>query len=125
MREIKFRVWDSKVKELNYESATEILLNVQLGVYKKSVYKDYPFSFMQYTGLKDKKGVEIYEGDVVKSTLPRNKFFDDIAKVVFRKGSFMMKSVEFEDETSCLIDSEQFIEVIGNIYESSELLCKN
>jgi len=79
----------------------------------------------QFTGLKDKNSVEIYEGDIVESMLPRNKFFDDIAKVVFRKGSFMMKSVEFEDETSCLIDSEQFIEVIGNIYMNKELLCQS
>ena len=113
-RQIKFRAYNV-IAGLWIENLLFQELNF---IYNPSSY----IKIMQYTGLKDKNDVEIYEGDVVESTLPKSKFFDDIAKVVFRKGSFMMKSVEFEDETSCLIDSEQFIEVIGNIYENEELL---
>lgn len=70
---------------------------------------------MQFTGLLDKNGKEIYEGDVVKSC--DNQYdgstFKDLLQVVeFTEGSFVPVS---ERHSSCF-------EVIGNIYENPELL---
>jgi len=130
MRELNFRAWDVDVQEM-VTLKQHVEQEIENGYMKREHHNENVATFferffgceiMQFTGLKGKNGVAICEGDIVESTLPRNKFFDDIAKVVFRKGSFMMKSVEFEDETSCLIDSEQFIEVIGNIYENEGIL---
>lgn len=91
-------------------------------------------SIGQFTGLTDKNGVEIYEGDVIRYT---KVFYTDCSREEIEEvsapviGSFyyaedLHPGLEFEDGTGSLfwpgtIDSEEF-EVIGNIYENPELL---
>ena len=118
MREIKFRVWDKLNKEMiNFES-----INFQeRRVYEDTVsYRKFnDIELMQYTGLKDMKGKEIYEGDILFES-----FGEKYYKVVFENGSFRAEfEGDFEEYSFDLIDVvAQGCEVVGNIYENPELM---
>ncbi|MCD6473673.1 MAG: hypothetical protein J7K47_02020 [Thermoplasmata archaeon] len=91
------------------------------------------FILMQYTGLKDKNGKEIYEGDIVKiydEDFDGNIEIIKIAKVVFKNASFFLEPALDEGSFIYTLSAELEywdiggceIEVIGNIYENKELL---
>lgn len=109
MRELKFRAW--VIAENRYSDDDEISLPVNENEY----------ILEQYTGLKDKNGKEIYEGDIFSYD-----FHDDsYGEIVFCDGAFMKEWVTSEGEylTTYIekIDLEMF-EIIGNIHENPELL---
>ena len=121
MREIKFRAWLKEKKIMGEVLGIDILhkeiffSNEDVDCYEHTDFKD--IELMQYTGLKDEYGDEIYEGDIV--TLHNSKY-----KVIFNseEARFILKDVFFEMDIPFTNNNNKRIEVIGNIYENSELL---
>lgn len=110
MRPIKFRAWDKEKgemiswKELSTTYAS--FLNTP---------NDWLHEAMQFTGLLDKNGKEIYEGDIVKAMLE--------VPITPTKVWWMPNSAQFGlYGWTRNIDEFEEIEVIGNIYENKELL---
>ena len=122
MRDIQFRAF-LKSNKLMYDVLTldiidnKVLINneeKQLRGYVK--YQD--VELMQYTGLKDKNGKEIYEGYILTSAFSKRI-------VIFNENtcSFMLKDIELRNELFSLTNEKcKNLEIIGNIYENKELI---
>ncbi|MBY0036692.1 hypothetical protein H7U08_08880 [Bacillus cereus] len=82
-----------------------------------------PFNVMQYTGLKDKNGKEIYEGDILK-IVSKFELREDVQKqaVTYTEGFFSTDEWALFELLRNRKDGKQTFEVIGNIYENPELL---
>ena len=120
MREIKFRAWDKKSITMDYFDLMDLVQPASDSlIYSSGVASPEKKEIMQFTGLKDKNGREIYEGDILLGTWghfdePRHyevKWADDMAGF---------------DPFVCYSDAEEFdtknCEVVGNIYKNPELL---
>lgn len=116
MEIIKFRAWSKQLNDFLDITGFESIKGDVHGIFHDGDYISFDKEdvvIMQYTGLKDDKGVEIYEGDIV-----------EFARVRYQ--------VEFLDGSFVLYDRNQWhipfytvhggIEVIGNTYENSELI---
>ena len=127
MREIKFRAWVKDGKEIVDVEEIDFMNKVI-----NYIYNDYKnneqeiigayfedIELLEYSGLKDMKGKEIYEGDILFESSIEEYF-----KVVFENGSFKAEfEGDFEEHSFDLIDVvAQGCEVVGNIYENPELL---
>jgi len=87
----------------------------QIGDFEKSLcYKVDKDTVGQYTGLHDKNGKEIYEGDIVK-------YENMTGKIMFFNGSFIMSNFEETEEWELGVINEE-LEIMGNIYDNPELL---
>lgn len=119
MREIKFRVWDKEVpknlEEAEKRNPTGQMINwnyVKVSSYFQQGL-DGKVPLMQYTGLKDKNGKEIYEGDIVLNQ------FNTKGVVTWEKEYCWFYITYFDGIWSML---NVPFEVIGNIYDNPELL---
>lgn len=133
-REIKFRAWDiNKNKMFQVQKLVgntgDSRIYADWEVFeegKKESLRSYDkmtndeVYLMQYTGLKDKNGKEIYEGDIVKL----EGYYHSIYEVVFIRSSFVLQDSDKSKGLYVRIvmqDTYQ-MEIIGNIYENPELI---
>ncbi len=112
MREIKFRIWNTKKKKMHLPF-NNCSITYNLSYFENTKHVKFP---IQYTGLVDKNNFDIYEGDIVKDTDYKDKII--IGKVIYRLASFY---VEWNTYPPSLLATGTPI-IIGNIYETPELL---
>lgn len=139
MRKIKFRAWDEFNNKMIYPEGfikkDVMVIRCNSGVVGYEwvseggggVEDNENLTPMQFTGLLDKNGKEIYEGDIVEfpkfnaefcegEYLPRQRFEVSLDNI-----RYWLKEEQFGYEGELLLDNDK-CEVIGNIYENSELL---
>lgn len=110
-REIKFRQFCSDEDHVDY--------GMHYMKFNGILVRDGDWHIMQYTGLKDKNGLDIYEGDIFKSEIHNPQNFH----VEFVEGAWCATAPIVEGyPTEMNHFSLDSIEVIGNIYENPELL---
>lgn len=130
MKELKFRVYDKDLGK--YLEGCEIdSLMADLcseGEGRTVIIKQLcpaRYIFEQYTGLKDRNGKEIYEGDIVKARWFRTKNarFDTSGEVKFNDGWFYIyDDPDAQDRLGVPIHNCYDMEVVGNIHENTDLL---
>ena len=130
MREIKFRAWDGEKmitpdKDKYYN---RIRIDLSGGMERMHGSEHYDekvdYTLMQYTGLKDKSGVEIYEGDILSPNNREVRIGEYFGPYGMGSGAYTVSHAEDYDGKSYGITSKQVShsEVIGNIHENPELL---
>ena len=129
MRKIKFRVWDKCLKYMHIcgenghddcfydENNNFHYYNLQNG---DGSGEKGNYILMQYTGLKDKNGKEIYEADIVRIDCPTMKMTGEIKYSEMSAMFYLYDEIEDIEET--LWYQEKEYEVLGNIYDNPELL---
>ena len=131
MREIKFRVWDKELKHMHVCGTSIHDSMIFLGHNCQCVYYNLQngdgssekgnYILMQCTGLKDKNGKEIYEGDIVELKA-ENGCCNMLGKIIYDDYDLAFELIDEEGNQEALWYTEQELEVIGNIYDNPELL---
>lgn len=126
MREIKFRAWSKLLnKMLSHEDLNKTLKDLTKIEYIAGIFLplNSDVEVMQYTGLKDSNGNEIYEGDIVKI---EDYFGEDIiGRVIYDEATagYVFHKGNERNYFQMTLDLEGYVHyVIGNIYENPELL---
>lgn len=115
-RELKFRVFDKILKEYQTPQGGDYSLGVLSGKVRGKYGEEFPEMIVeQYTGLKDKNGKEIFEGDIVQHDAWEYPF-----EVIFNqeKARFVCK---MKTGLTQYIDNKR-LKVVGNVYQNHDLL---
>lgn len=126
-REIKFRAWDDTKKEWTLNMWTlnimECVSSKDRNIWLEPVLKTHKVFIEQYTGLKDKNGKEIYEGDILREEgllSPTYVVWDDVY------ARYLTKIIKTDNTVSSYFyfdhNTASHSKVIGNIHENQELL---
>ena len=125
-----YKLWDKENKEFledDWKTEYAVLANgTVIEIYDNGFGEGYSvrnldnIEVLQFTGLKDKNGKEIYEGDIVilNDTEEENR-----CVVKYKYGSYILIDGDLREDLSNVED--RFLEVIGNIYENKNLLEEN
>jgi uncharacterized phage protein (TIGR01671 family) len=121
MRDIKFRAWDKT-------------LLIMLPQHEMSCYKDFKrfgreatlegflkhpeYELMQYTGLKDKNGKEIWEGDICQRLESDNSKVLSRCMIIYKEDRFALEWITKSWFNDSLRSHFEDLEVIGNIYQN-------
>ena len=118
-RKIKFRAWDEEDKKMKYPNLIGWYSNDHTCWGDGDAFE--AKELMQFTGLKDKQGKEIYEGDIVGLE------YDHGWLVIFDDGAFRLKDDKHVTQGNRLLvqESAKRLKIIGNIYEMPELTWRN
>lgn len=141
MRTIEFRAWNKKEKKMYYlTEGSAFGIDYEVGIWKNgwelcSISANGKFvvcgqqeamgnaqmprddgELMQFTGLKDKNGEEIYEGDILKHDLW------GLTQIIWEHGMFRGKNDKTEYDVTLADHQLQRSRVVGNIYENPDLL---
>ena len=120
MKDIKFRAWEKKLKEMITVSTVDF--NKEM-INTDSLWRYFhEVELMQYTGLKDKNGTEIYEGDIVvhyDGELTFKAIVEWDYWSWYLKGVIPEDNFQIEDVTDRNVSD---VQIIGNVYEHPELL---
>lgn len=130
-REIKFRAWDKEDKTMLDIISLDFVRDGHFWLEdsRRLMFEPEHVELMQFTGLKDKNGKEIYEGDIVREVVYSPRLGEDIVSI------YKIQCISYE----CLLIDEHgrerndisngecfsdvcYMEVIGNIYEHGDLL---
>lgn len=125
MRELRFRAFHKIDKRMGEVTAIDfplerVMIKPPPNREIEEIWKWFNIELMQYTGLHDKTGKEIYEGDIVKVS-----DIIKLGKIIFESRSFGVRVIGGKHDNSfhsLMYVASDWIEVIGNIYENPELL---
>jgi len=128
MREIKFRGWDKELKEMFFvQTMTSTKKDGVVQADYGNHIMNYPngCDLMQYIGLKDKNGVDMYEGDIVETYWKYDNHIERGFIIFNEKYACFAVQEQHDKRNKRAIGNYQYegkIEVISNIYEDKNLL---
>lgn len=113
MRKLKFRMWDEKYN---------CWINDPVFIYPTTDIVKQGIVFQQFTGLKDKNGKEIYEGDYINFSYTGSKIFQGFVRWFNDRGSFGVTVDNAFETFEELMDYWSSVEVVGNIFQQKSCM---